>query len=141
MRENMHYKIIFQDNQAPISYWRSSKNANKPSYGWFYEHYFLYEPTTEIFFNKVLRDENGNFIYNPVAYLKAQDNFQPVYCKRIIKIVEFQLGKEETSGLSDHADTLFRPYTLTRLLTTSVGKLSKNVGDITTIGDLLEDTE
>jgi hypothetical protein len=84
--------------------------------------------------------------------LKAQDNFQPGYCKRIIKIVEFQLGKETTSGLADDADILRRPYlNMTRFnnnedyitkalhLTTAVGKLPKSVDDRDTKGDLLED--
>jgi hypothetical protein len=84
--------------------------------------------------------------------LKAQDNFQPGYCKRIINIVEFQLGKEKTSGLADHVDNMCRPYLNTTLfnsnknyltkslhLTIAVGKLPKRVDDRATKGDLLED--
>jgi hypothetical protein len=102
----------------------------------------------------VLRDENGNFIHNHVAYLKAQDNFQPGYCKRIIKVVQFQLGKDKTRGLADHSDTIGRPYMNTTLfnnnedyvtkslhLTTPVGKLPKSVDDRAKKGDLLEDMQ
>jgi hypothetical protein len=49
MRKNLQYKSYFQDNQAPIPYWRCSKKANKPISDWFFEHCFLYEPTTERF--------------------------------------------------------------------------------------------
>jgi hypothetical protein len=109
MRKKLQYKSYFHDNQAPITYWRCSKKATKPSWDWFFEHRFLYDPMTEHFFDNVLRNNNRNFIHNPVAYLKAQDNFQPGYCKKIIKIVQFQKGKYTTSGLADHADILLRP--------------------------------
>jgi hypothetical protein len=44
-------------------------------------------PNNRLFFYNVLRYDNGNFIHNNFAYLKAQDNFQQGYCMKIIKIV------------------------------------------------------
>jgi hypothetical protein len=119
MIKSLQYKSYFQDNQAPIPYWYCRKKSTKPSWDWFFEHCCLYDQMTESFFDNFLRNDNGNFIHNPVAYLKAQDNFQSGYCKKIIKIVQFQKGKDTTSGLDDYADILWRPY-LTPLCSTTM---------------------
>jgi hypothetical protein len=152
MRKSLQYKSYEQDNQALIHYSRCRKKATKPSWDWFLEHCFLYDPTTKRFFDNALRNEKGSFIHNPVAYLKAQENCQPDYCKKIIKIVQFQKGKNTASGLADHAGILRRPYLNTTLfntnedyienslsLTTAVGKVPKCVDDRSAKGDLLED--
>jgi hypothetical protein len=152
MRKSLQHKNYYQDNQAPIPYWRCSKKATKPSWDWFFENCFLYDPTAERFFDNVLRDDNEHFIHNPAPYLKAQDNLHPGYCKKIIKIVQFQKGKDTTSELADHADILRRPYLNTTLfndnedyitkspcLTTAVGQLPKSVDNRASKEDLLED--
>jgi hypothetical protein len=100
----------------------------------------------------VLRYDNGNFIHNPIAYLNAQENFQNGYCKKIIEVGQFQLGKDKCSGLADHSDTIGRTYLNTALfisnedyitkslyLRTLVGNLPKSVDDRATKGDLLKD--
>jgi hypothetical protein len=91
--------------------------------------------------DNALRDDNNNFVHNPVVYLKANNGFQHGYGKIIIKIVKLTVKENCHPRKNNQSDIRGRSYLNKELYNTNEDYIAKSLYLNTLVDKLPDDID